>query len=175
MAKKRTVHLSIYMVKDGFVTPDAIMSEKIAAEPIKIENPGHEGLLYVKADPPVPPRWAPLFAKFVNIGALGKVSTISGALLMKAAGRHFVLAFGPSGRHLIKPDVCEERFGGGRRQAELANRVSSSETRRSLLGTMPAHFEVKRRKCHTADMVNAKRRDYDTQAWLARVIVCRRE
>jgi uncharacterized protein (TIGR04141 family) len=111
MAKKSTVHLSIYMVKEGFTMADDIMSDQLDIEPIEISLPGHKGLLYVRADAPKPPRWAPLFAEFVNIGALGKVSTISGALLMKAAGRHFVLAFGPAGRHLIKPDVCEERFG----------------------------------------------------------------
>lgn len=90
---------------------DEIISEKVGAEPIKMALPGHEGLLYVRADSPKAPRWAPLFAEFVNIGTLGKVSTISAALLIKADGRHFVLAFGPAGRHLIKPDVCEERFG----------------------------------------------------------------
>lgn len=111
MAKKNTVPLTIYMVKEGLTTANTIMSDKAVTEPIKVPLPGHEGLLYVKKEPPKSPRWASLFAEFANVGALGKVSTISGAFLIKAAGRHFVLAFGPGGRHLMKPDVCEERFG----------------------------------------------------------------
>lgn len=60
--------------------------------------------------PPGPPRWAKLFAEFIDMSSL-LVAGLSAAFYIEVDGRIYVLAFGQGGRHLMKSDVHEERFG----------------------------------------------------------------
>lgn len=68
------------------------------------------GKLYVQTSRPKVPRWAKLFADYLDINELGRVSTSSAVFLLQVNKRLFALTFG-QGRHLLTPGVWEERFG----------------------------------------------------------------
>lgn len=108
-AKKKTQHLTIHMVKEEFKTVASIVSAKATEPPLDVAIPGAPGVLYVHAEPRITPSWVPLFNDFVSSN-IGTVSSLSAALILKTAGRYFILTFG-NGRHLIKADAFEERFG----------------------------------------------------------------
>ena len=108
--KKKVQHLTIHMVKDEFKTVASIISGKATAPPLEVPIPGAPGVLYVHAEPNITPSWVPLFSEFISPKKIGTVSSLAAALILKTAGRFFILTFG-GGRHLIRADAFEERFG----------------------------------------------------------------
>ena len=110
--KKNIAHLNIFLVKTGFNRRKQIIKEDECADPIEIPISGYgKGRLYIKRVPGKHPKWSSIFKDVINIDLIGKTTNVSAALLLKVSDRYFVLVFGPSGRFLIKDDVCEERFG----------------------------------------------------------------
>lgn len=112
MAKdlKKTQHLTIYLVREEFTTPEEIVGQKATGEPFVIDIPGSQGFLYVKSESGITPNWVKLFQEFIDPTQLGTVATLSAVLLIKVSGRYFALTFG-HGRHLVEADIFEERFG----------------------------------------------------------------
>jgi uncharacterized protein (TIGR04141 family) len=109
--KKKVQDLTIYMVKDGFSKIDQLLNPKGAkATAFDLELPECKGRLYVQAVHGITPSWVPLFSGLIDAQKLGKISTLSAALITKVGGRYFVLTFG-NGRHLVGNDIFEERFG----------------------------------------------------------------
>jgi len=68
------------------------------------------GDLYVQSPRAHPPAWGNFFKGYIDLGALGHVSTSAAVLLTTARRRLFAITFG-HGRHLLEPSACEERFG----------------------------------------------------------------
>lgn len=111
MAKKKTHPLSIYLVKKGYSNVHEVIDSSDCWPPISIPIDANViGTLYVKKAPAKAPRWAHIFAEFLTLSELESPS-FSAVLFLKLNARCFVVAFGQSGRHLIRPDVFEERFG----------------------------------------------------------------
>ena len=110
---KKLEQLSIFLIKPDFVKRDEIIKVDDCKDPIEIPIPGcGTGSLYIKKQSRGrPPKWSSFFQNAIDISILGKVSTVSAALVVKVSGSSFVLSFGQSGRFLLENDVCEERFG----------------------------------------------------------------
>jgi uncharacterized protein (TIGR04141 family) len=109
--KKKVQHLTIYMVKEEITKVEQVTTLKAdAATQFNVEIPGCNGVLYVKREDDVTPSWVPLFSEFANPKDIGTIATLSAALVVKTAGRYFVLTLG-NGRFLVGTDVFEERFG----------------------------------------------------------------
>jgi len=107
----RVHHLNIFLVKKSFKDVDKIIKTEACAPPIAVPIAGHgAGQLFVKKNPPTPPRWAELFAEFLNPTDVA-VAGVAAIFLLEVADRKYALAFGQGGRHLLKEDVHEERFG----------------------------------------------------------------
>lgn len=111
MPKKKTHHLSIYLVKKSYSSANDVIdaSDCWPAVSIPIE-PHLSGLLFIKKVPDKVPKWAHLFQDFIDITKL-QAPAFSGAMFVKLQSRCYILAFGQSGRHLIRNDIFEERFG----------------------------------------------------------------
>lgn len=102
--------LTVYLIKEGLTEPAAILeTEGTTSHEIPI-NRGVTGHLFVKQTHPHPPRWAKFFSRKLKPGAIGDVATAGGVLLVQSAGRLFALTFG-HGRHLLRADTWQERFG----------------------------------------------------------------
>ena len=109
--KKKSRKLTIYLVRRGMDHPNKIIKEEESSRRLGLSIAGASfAMLYVMPSHAKPPKWAALFDDFIDINELGFGSTASAALLVKVQEDFFVLAFG-HGRHLIRHDVCEERFG----------------------------------------------------------------
>jgi uncharacterized protein (TIGR04141 family) len=109
--QRKVQHLTIYMVKEEIANLEQVTTLKAdAATQFNVEIPGCNGILYVKREDGVTPSWVSLFSAFANSKDIGTISTLSAALVVKTAGRYFVLTFG-NGRFLVGTDVFEERFG----------------------------------------------------------------
>ncbi len=70
---------------------------------------GTIGTLFYRTTPSRPPRWLAFFGAHLDPRALLS-STVAAALIAKAGGRLFALAFG-TGRHLLDPGSFEKDFG----------------------------------------------------------------
>ena len=109
--EEKVHHLNVFLIKPAHTTADQIINKQHSEPPIEVKIAGHgSGKLFIKRTPEMPPRWADLFAECVDVNIL-KVPGVSAAFLVEVNCRCFVLAFGHSGRFLIKDDVYEERFG----------------------------------------------------------------
>jgi uncharacterized protein (TIGR04141 family) len=108
--QNKVEHLTISLVKPEFLESGQVLKSQTASPDFEIDVGGHPGLLYVERKQGMKPSWARLFNQSINTAKLGTISTVSAAFLLKVSGRYFVLTFG-NGRHLIRADVCEERFG----------------------------------------------------------------
>lgn len=109
--RKRIHHLSIYLAKRSFTTADEIVEIDDCEPAVEVKISGYSsGELFIRKTPATPPKWASLFKDNVDLDSLA-VGGVAAAFCIEVGGRHFVLAFGQGGRFLIKPDVCEERFG----------------------------------------------------------------
>lgn len=110
--KKPSLNLMIYLAKDTYHLPVALLKsgdQEVLKFPIR-SGRSIVGDLYVQPIQPKAPRWARYFKDFIDVRQLGKVSSASAVLIVKANGRLFAITFG-HGRHLLVPDCWEERFG----------------------------------------------------------------
>ncbi len=107
---KKSVPLTIYLIKEEFDKADEIISEKAAHDPIKINIPGCPSLLFVERSNNFHPAWVSLFSEFVDPTTIPKIASLSALLLAQTKDRYFALTFG-NGRFLLRPEVLEERFG----------------------------------------------------------------
>ena len=125
LEEESTESLSIYLTKEGLTEAGAVLKSLggLRQFPIKDQD-GVLGTLYVQLRKPRVPRWARLFEGQVDGNAVGRASSTAAVLIVPNEKRAFALAFG-QGRHLIKPDVVEERFG---RQVTL-NSVGEDKVR----------------------------------------------
>lgn len=63
----RVHHLNIFLIKSPFKDVNQIVKTEACAPPVAVPIAGHgAGQLYVKKNPPSPPRWADLFAEFLH-------------------------------------------------------------------------------------------------------------
>lgn len=109
--EKKVVHLNIFLIKNQYDSADEIINVQASSQAIEIPISGY-GIshLFIKQTSPHPPKWAALFQDFIDTNKLS-VPGVGAALLIKVKQKNFVLAFGQSGRFLLKDDVFEERFG----------------------------------------------------------------
>jgi uncharacterized protein (TIGR04141 family) len=111
MAKKKTHHLSIYLLKQGFSDALDVINSSNCWPVISIPiTPTVTGSLFIQKSQDRAPKWALLFEGYLSLKSL-EATSFSGALFASLGARSYILAFGQSGRFLIKSDVCEERFG----------------------------------------------------------------
>ena len=109
--EKKVNHLSIFLIKAAFTTSGQVLKVETCDQPTAIVIAGHgEGQLFIKKTSPNPPRWAALFKDYVDLSSLA-VPGVAAAFFIEINGRCFVIAFGQGGRHLLKEQVFEERFG----------------------------------------------------------------
>lgn len=102
--------LAIYLIKQQYKTVAEILSTN-GCESHSIPIAGHgSGMLYVRRNAPVSPKWTELFSEFIDAGSI-LVSGVSAAFSIEIDERFFVLTFGQGGRFLLKDDVYESRFG----------------------------------------------------------------
>lgn len=110
-AEKKVHHLSIFLVKPAFSTSDQVLDSEGCNAPIDVPIAGYgSGKLFVKKTAPSPPKWTALFKGHIDLHDV-LVPGVAAAFFIKIDERCFVLTFGQGGRHLIKDDVFEERFG----------------------------------------------------------------
>ncbi|MFG1404390.1 TIGR04141 family sporadically distributed protein [Xanthobacter sediminis] len=109
----KTNKLTIYLIKSVYSEFSEIVEDGIAS----IEVPG-VGTFYLESSHPRPPSWLSTFFKSTIDEALARFSLLTasakGLLLIRLPDgdgfQIFALAFG-HGRHLLRDDVVEERFG----------------------------------------------------------------
>lgn len=110
--KKHTVHLNIFLVKEGITAREKIIRTENCDESTEIAISGAgTGYLYWKRTDPFLPKWVDLFKNSMEVSQIGRVVGVAAVFLTRVSGRLFVLSFGQSGRFLIEDDVVEERFG----------------------------------------------------------------
>jgi len=98
-------------MKDEWTTAESVLKTDDCEPGIDIPiAPAIVGRLFIKQTPPTFPKWASLFAAHPDLDAL-RAPGFSAAFFIRTSGHSFVLAFGVSGRHLLRNDVFEERFG----------------------------------------------------------------
>lgn len=104
-------NLSIFLIKEDIFSSEQIIKADSRIKKHAIEADGVElGQLFVQKRPPQSPRWALFFNGYINASEIGNVATTSAALLIENDGRMFAITFG-QGRHLLRTDCWEERFG----------------------------------------------------------------
>lgn len=109
--EKKVNHLSIFLIKQQFTTNHQVIKIEDCDAPVEVAIAGHgAGQLFVKKNPPLPPKWSALFNEFINPKSLA-VEGVAAAFFVKIDERCFVLVFGQAGRFLLRDDVIEERFG----------------------------------------------------------------
>lgn len=109
--EKKVNHLSVFLIKQPFASSEEVVKTEACAAPVEVAIAGHEaGQLFVRKNPPSPPKWSALFKEFIDPKDLA-VPGVAAAFFIQVQGRCFVLAFGQGGRFLLKDDVIEERFG----------------------------------------------------------------
>lgn len=106
----KTQSLTIYLIKQQITSLSDIVEETGADKhSLKISSE-LRGTLYTKTMPPHPPKWARIFEGAIEKEKLGLVATTAAVLIVRVKDRYFALTFG-QGRHLLKTDCWEERFG----------------------------------------------------------------
>jgi uncharacterized protein (TIGR04141 family) len=109
--EKKVYQLTVFLVKESYATVEQVIRTDVCQKAIDVAIAGHEsGKLFVRRSDPSPPKWANLFAEYVDFGAL-LVAGVAAAFYITVGVRHYVLVFGQAGRFLLKEDVHEERFG----------------------------------------------------------------
>jgi uncharacterized protein (TIGR04141 family) len=104
--------LTIFLLKPGTKETEAI-DEEVMSEvdtfPVQLDAK-HLGILYAKQTPAQPPSWLKFFAESMVRAPKLRTASVSAVYITRVSGRLFALVFG-HGRHLLRPGVCEERFG----------------------------------------------------------------
>ncbi len=119
MAEK-TNKLSIYLIKEEYTKEkhtsrkSLLNSEKLKCEKIKDDNNNNVGLLYYSNSHVSEPSWIKKFLRTFNNKPDDKFKIFTASsksvFIVTVEKRTFALAFG-YGHTLLKPGVCEERFG----------------------------------------------------------------
>lgn len=106
-----TESLTIYLGKLGLTKIEQVLKApgSLRSFPIS-DGTGELGTLYIQARSSRPPRWARFFEGQIDRAAFGRISSAAAVFLVPADDRVFLLTFG-QGRHLIKPESVEDRFG----------------------------------------------------------------
>jgi len=122
----RTMNFTLFLLKESLKSfKEALRKpDSLAHLPLKKELP-FDGEFWYRVTHPHPPKWQ----EFVNTLLESEsdemiVSSASGVLFIKSSGRLFAFTFG-HGRHLLKPDSYEPRFG----LKVVLNRVSPDRLR----------------------------------------------
>lgn len=104
--------LTILLLKPGVTNPEDVFKNVAALDRYPVgSGRGRVGDLYVSRSSVRTPRWAKLFAGWLEVNQLGvKTASAAAVLLVKRDDRLFAVAFG-QGRHLIDPSKIEENFG----------------------------------------------------------------
>ncbi|WP_213955953.1 TIGR04141 family sporadically distributed protein [Variovorax sp. dw_954] len=109
--EKKVNHLSIFLIKQLYANSHQALRTEACAPPVEVAIGGHgAGQLFVRKNPPSPPKWSALFKEFIDPKDLA-VPGVAAAFFITINERCFVLAFGQGGRFLLRDDVIEERFG----------------------------------------------------------------
>lgn len=109
--EKKVYQLSVFLIKNQYSQVEDVLHLDDCECSIDVAIAGHgTAKLFLKSNPPTPPRWAELFQEFLQPGSV-LASGVSAALYIEVDDCKFVLAFGQGGRHLLCADVYEERFG----------------------------------------------------------------
>jgi uncharacterized protein (TIGR04141 family) len=102
-------NLTIYLLREEYKNSKDAVAAGAAHHPVT-SNLSILGDLYVKRGPQRPPKWAKLFAPYLDTQLLGFVQSTAGVLIVKANNRLFAITFG-QGRFILNPESFEERFG----------------------------------------------------------------
>lgn len=106
-----TESLTIFLGKEGLSKVEDFLKSPSSLKPFPIsDKTGPLGTLYVQARSSRPPRWAKFFEDQIDRNALGRVSSTAAVLYVATDERVFLLTFG-QGRHLIRSESVEDRFG----------------------------------------------------------------
>lgn len=106
----QTQSLTIYLIKEQFSTPADIIEDGWTSHQVVKLTGQQRATLYIKSAPPKPPKWARIFKDQIDSDKIGLVASTAAVLLTRIGDRSFALTFG-HGRHLLKSDCWEERFG----------------------------------------------------------------
>lgn len=110
---KGNVHtLSIFLMKEGFVSPARCLKADARVAQMKVADGGRSiGDLVWRQNDRHPPKWLALFQEVPGLKLPDLFNASNGAVLfVKRKTRMFALAFG-QGRHLLAPGSWEEQFG----------------------------------------------------------------
>ncbi len=100
---------TVYLLREDIKTDYDAIAVQVAGIPV-VDGASHYGTLFVKPTAPREPKWSPLFTPFVDKRKLGHVQSSAAVLIVPVDKRLFAVTFG-QGRHLLKPEAFEERFG----------------------------------------------------------------
>jgi uncharacterized protein (TIGR04141 family) len=110
MSRSKTWALTIYLVKSGVTTDDAILIDHDTLESQAVgRGRGAVGKLYYRETPVRVPRWATFFGDTISTAHFRSASTPA-VLIVRSAGRVFAVAFGHA-RFMLQPGCYEENFG----------------------------------------------------------------
>ena len=106
-----TESLTIYLGKEKLSKVEDFLKSPSSLKLYPIsDGKGSLGTLCVQARSSRPPRWARFFDGQIDRNVFGRVSSAAAVFYVALDERVFLLTFG-QGRHLIKPESIEDRFG----------------------------------------------------------------
>jgi uncharacterized protein (TIGR04141 family) len=109
MAKARS--LTVYLIKRGQIDPWELVVPDGAIRRYKILlASGAEWSLFVRKNPPKPPRWADFFVPHVMPEEFGLTGSVSAVLLVPDKEMWWAITFG-QGRHLLRDGLTVDGFG----------------------------------------------------------------
>ncbi len=100
---------TVYLLREDIKTDRDAIAVNVAGIPVA-DGASVYGTLFVKPTAPREPKWSPLFTPFVDKKKLGQVQSSAAVLIVSVEKRLFAVTFG-QGRHLLKAEAFEERFG----------------------------------------------------------------
>ncbi|RZJ60991.1 MAG: hypothetical protein EON49_06810 [Acidovorax sp.] len=88
--EKKVNHLSIFLIKQQFTTNHQVIKVEACDVPAEVAIAGHGvGHLFVRKNPPSPPKWSALFKEFINPRDLA-VEGVAAVFFVKINERCFV-------------------------------------------------------------------------------------
>jgi uncharacterized protein (TIGR04141 family) len=141
--------LTILLLKAGVSEEETLDEDasKLQSYPVSVGGKTI-GSLIAKQAPINPPAWLKLFAGSIDPMPKLRSGSVSAVFLIRSAGRVFALVFG-QGRHLLRPGICEERFG----LRVTLNSVDPDELRAVDVSTLESNpFHAKRQASRAAPL-----------------------
>ncbi len=149
--QKKAEQLSIFLIKEEYIILEDIVKESECRNSVEITVPGcGKGTLYMKKSMKDAPKWSSFFEDKNIAKLIGSTSNVSAVFVIKVSDRYFALTFGQGGRHLLKNDVYEDRFG----LYVALNSVERASIRcvdKQSLDTIQSHTRIQSVKATTAD------------------------